>query len=166
MEKWSSMKMSISISDQQAKHLAGLASAHKTNVSTIIEAAIKAFRVAGESEQEKVVRQTIFEKRSLTRNGWRAAFWDLLADEFGVEDFARGNTDQILVPRTYNGCYVVFLLNRVTAVETEGDPLIVHMWQMPGGTNNVFTKHYSREDSVFVAARETADWIRRYAEKP
>ena len=94
----------------------------------------------------------------MTRNGWMSVFWEVMASEFGAP-FVPYN---VMAARTYEDCYVNFLMSHVAEPDTETDPLIVNMWKRPGegGVTTTNTVYYKLQDSVFDAARATAVWIR------
>lgn len=157
------MKLSISLTDSIAKTLSSTAKDSDTSVSSVIESALRRFEALPASEQKKAIRETHGYKRALTRTGWMSVFWEILADEFGRTDFAHGDPDRVAVLRTYDGFCVVFLDNWSSVDDAERGELIVHIFESPGGQHGpVDTTRYQQTDSVFNAARSTADWIRKH----
>jgi hypothetical protein len=142
--------------------LRDLAAQHDTNASVIVESALRRFAGLPEQDQRRAVVETQASKRSLTSSGWRSVFWTALAEEFGTEDFDRGSGDHVMVLRSHGGFNVNFLLSDIR--NSNPDALIIHIWQAGYQTHFVgTTAEYQLDDSVYEAARKTAEWIRAHA---
>jgi hypothetical protein len=142
--------------------LQDLAAQHDTSASVIVESALRRFAGLPEKDQRRAVVETQASKRSLSASGWRSIFWTALAEEFGTEDFDRGSGEHVMVLRTHGGFTVNFLLSDVRNLNP--DALIVHIWQAGAQPHFVgTTTEYQLDDSVYEAARKTAEWIREHA---
>lgn len=142
--------------------LRDLATHHDTNVSVIVESALRRFAGLSIKEQHRAVVETQASKRSLTSSDWRSVFWTALAEEFGTEDFDHRNGNHVMVLRSHGGFNVNFLLSDIH--NSNPDALIVHIWQAGSPTHFVgTTTEYQLDDSVYEAAHKTAEWIRQHA---
>jgi|GEM_PF-3665576 len=160
------MKMSISISDRVARQVGMHVKEHDSNASAVVESALRAFALLSPVERQKLVRETHASKKALTRTGWMSVFWDVIAEEFDGSDFARGDIDRIMAPRTHSGFTVVFLLHDVRDSATRTADFMVHVFESPPhDANRQYTSQtfsFNMEDSVYDAARRTAAWIREH----
>jgi len=155
------MKISVSISDPAHISLTAMANTHDTNLSTMVESAVRYFATLPDQTRAKVVRETHAGKRALTRTGWMSVFLDVLAEEFGVTDPYTGTSDHVYAPRTYDGFSVVFLMNYANKPDSDTDPLIVHVWKVEvTDVMRTIDMYFNQEESVYDAARKVASWIR------
>jgi hypothetical protein len=129
----------------------------------VIEVALVAFAQASESEREKLIRRHHAGKRAATRDGWMAAFWDLLGEELGVVDFAHGNADRCMVDRTHAAFGLVFLSQSAFRPDSEQAGFTLHVMERPpihnGGTFPSRDIVFARDTPVDIAATQVATWI-------
>ncbi len=157
------MKRSISLSPAMDAKMMELVEALDSNPSHIIETAVRCFLRLPAADRERSVRETHAGKRALTRSGWRAMFWKILAEEMATTDFGAGDpqSQYLMAARKHRGFQVVFLVQNPH--DADAGSLIVNVSTSPPWTDT--TIHRSREwtfeqlDSVFEAARTVAAWI-------
>ena len=154
------MKISISLSEKIGDALLDLREQHGSNPSAVVESALRLFLNLTPAERERAVRETHASKRPGTAQGWRAIFWRVLAEEFGIVEREGRNP---MAARTYDGFSVIFLMRDVQ--NSDPEVLIVHVFadQARGESRPGITTEYRLDDSVYEAARATAQWIREHA---
>jgi len=93
------------------------------------------------------------------------AFWELLADERGVVDFAQGDAERCLVDRTYGEHCLVFLNQSAFRPDAESEGFILHIFaRAANAKGSPFPSHnipFERNTPVDQAVRKVSDWLRR-----
>jgi hypothetical protein len=154
------MKLSISLSEPAGHRLRAVVKAHDANPSVVLEAALLHFSDLPVAEQSREIRNLQQARKAATRDGWMRVFWEALAEEFGGHDFDRTGEGNVLTQRQHRGFSIVYLYDQHNP--TSG-PIYVHAFQSPFVDGRALIQNwtYTKNDPVFSAAREVANWIRQ-----
>ncbi len=157
------MKISISLSDPAGARLAAVVKAHPdSNPSVVLEAALLHFSDLPDADRARDIRHLQQARRANSREGWMRIFWEALAEEFGTRDFDFTGQGNPMTPRQYNGFRIVYLFDERNP--TSG-PIYVHAFQSPvvDGRARIENWTFTKDEPVFSAAHQVADWIRENA---
>jgi hypothetical protein len=102
------MKLSVSLSRRGSDRLGELVRETGTNPSVILELALDQIYDALPAEERAArAKRMLEDRRPRTRTGWRKLFWEMLADEIGAVDPARGDIRMLMAARSYLGFNVM-----------------------------------------------------------
>lgn len=153
------MKLSISLSQQAAAKLEALVKLRNSNPSLVLEASLLKFAELPEEQQERDIRRLHLMRKATSRENWMRVFWQAIAEEFDAADFDVTGYGNPLAQRHHHGFDMVYLYDE--RYQTSG-PINVHVFQSPlvDGRALMHDWIFTKDDPVFSAAREVADWIR------
>jgi hypothetical protein len=158
------MKLSISLSTAAHGKLGESVMRLNSNVSAIVETALRVFSELDPVRQRFEARQTLEEKRGRTRPGWMMQFWQLLAEEqvLTTGDPMGGDAKRVYAPRPYAGFVLAFLV-----VEDESADFQLHVMEQPEESPRTPRTQYSasttlifeRNELPSVAAERVTGWM-------
>jgi hypothetical protein len=155
-----SKRLTVSLTDRADAKLRAESESREMSPSDIIETALEIIWSLEPTEIERRIREITLQKQVSTPQGWRRAFWTMLAARLGFTQWSYDSRHPY-GPVQFERFTVALLFSNKIGVEDGW--LHVYIVELPirieVSTGSQFNRSYRFTDPVSVAVEDTVAWI-------